>query len=182
MKGPVSAREEFDKAAWKRSESADHAMGLLTMELFKHLPGLLGTNTLYVLEYDKLFEWNTVQQSCFTAPALPLMLATSGNESAHPLRDDRPGRSPAEIKELDNKGYVVREKTSLEVEVCLKESPSLVYGEGELTDSKLKEVGSEKRNLSSSMTSTGNQGSKTATRSGGSRKTACRKMKLKRWE
>lgn len=41
VEGPVSGEYVADRAAWKRSETADHAMRLLTLEFFKHLHGLL---------------------------------------------------------------------------------------------------------------------------------------------
>lgn len=47
---PVSGEEKANKAAWKRSKAADHAICLLTLEFFKHLHSLLENNTLYALQ------------------------------------------------------------------------------------------------------------------------------------
>lgn len=49
---PVSREQKIDKAAWERSENADHAMRQLTLEFFKDLHDLLGNNTFYALEND----------------------------------------------------------------------------------------------------------------------------------
>lgn len=82
MEGPVNDEEEVDKAAWKRSETVDHAMGLLTLHFFNHLHVLLENSMLYAVKHDSLAECSAVQQFCFTAPALTLSFATSGSDIA----------------------------------------------------------------------------------------------------
>lgn len=61
VENAVNGEDRVDKAAWKRSETAHHAMRLLKLDFFKHLHGFLEKNILYVREDDKLFECSTVQ-------------------------------------------------------------------------------------------------------------------------
>lgn len=70
-----AVKGKVDKSAWERSEAADQAMRLLTLEFFNHLHGLVGNNTLYTLQNDEVYEWNRVKQFCFKKPALPLVFA-----------------------------------------------------------------------------------------------------------
>lgn len=53
---PVNRQEEVNKAVWKRSGVLDRAMRLLTLQLFSNLHALLGRNSLYTLDEDKLVE------------------------------------------------------------------------------------------------------------------------------
>lgn len=106
-----------------------------------------------------------MEKSCFTATALPLLLATFKNVAAFPLQIERPARSLPEVVELNDKVSFVREEASSRAEVCLKKGPLLVYGDGQLPDSKTEEVGSKKRKFSSSVTWIRKRKSKTPTRS-----------------
>lgn len=89
MKDLVSAEKEVDKAAWKRSESKNHAMRLLTVEFFKYLHALLGSNVLYALENEKLLQWSAVEQFYFTASVLQPVIASSKDGTARPLQNRR---------------------------------------------------------------------------------------------
>lgn len=44
--GSVNGEEQVDKAAWERSGTTDHALGLLTLDRFKPLHGLLASDML----------------------------------------------------------------------------------------------------------------------------------------
>lgn len=92
----------------------------------------------YALENEKLFKWSAVQQFYFTASALPLVSATLGIEGARSLHIKRPATSGTEVKELDDQGNGVRGKASSEVELCLGENSSSIYGGGEKPDPKAK--------------------------------------------
>lgn len=72
--------------------------------------------------------------------------------------------SRSEVVEPDDEGNAVRRKTSFEVELCLEEGLSPVYKEGERPVSKMKEMGSKKRELLSSIISVGKKHGKPATR------------------
>lgn len=85
MKCSVNSVEKGDKTGKERSRAADCAVRLLTLEYLKQLHGVVENSIPYPLEDKKLFMGSAVQQFCFTAPALPLAVATSENETAHLL-------------------------------------------------------------------------------------------------
>lgn len=53
---PVETEAELEKAAWERSVTEDHEIRLLFLPFYSHLRTLLGSDRLYMLLYDKLFE------------------------------------------------------------------------------------------------------------------------------
>lgn len=91
----VTTEEEAGKAALERSGAMDHTMHLLTLQLFSYLHALLVINFSYTVDDDKLSEWNAVRQLCFTAPALPLVLASLLHEAAQPLHKERSSVEPS---------------------------------------------------------------------------------------
>lgn len=58
----LNRKEEMDEAAGERSVAVGHAMHLRTSQFFSHLRSLLGCNSLYTLDDDKLFEENAVKK------------------------------------------------------------------------------------------------------------------------
>lgn len=82
----MNIEEEADKAGWKRLGLVHCAMRLLMLELFKRLHGLSRKTTMCAMESDWWSEWRALQQFCFRAPALTLVVTTSGDEAAHPLQ------------------------------------------------------------------------------------------------
>lgn len=161
---PVNGEEETHSTALERLETADHGMSLLTSELTKHLHGLAGTNALYALVDHKLFESRAMQQCCFTAPALPLVLVTPADIVAHLLQTERAVMSRAEIVEFDDEKNTVRRQTLSRVELCLENNPSLVYETKEKMAVKVKEEGSENRKLLARMVSISKRRRKTRRR------------------
>lgn len=111
VQGPANGEKEVGKAVWKGSGTWDHVMRLLTLELFKHLHGVLGNRMLHVLKNNKPFERSAMTRLCFTAPALSLLIATLENETAHSAQIERPARSVAEEVKLhdEDKVYAWRE-------------------------------------------------------------------------
>lgn len=105
-------------------------MRLSTLLLLKHLHGLLESITLCAPNSEKLFESSTVQESRFTAPALPLVSVTLGDKISHHLQVERPVMSRSEVVELDDERGAVRAERSFELELCLEERPCLVYRKG----------------------------------------------------
>lgn len=108
-------------------------------------------NTLYVMQGDNLFKWSAVQSLCSTAPVLPLVFATLGDETAHSLQIERPAISRADVVVLDGKGNAVRRETSYRVLLCREEGPSLVYRGEESPVPKVINVGPKNRKLWPSM-------------------------------
>lgn len=96
-----------------------------------------------------------MQQFCFTSLALPLVLATLGDEIAHSLQIKRLAEFREEVAELNDKGTVVPAEAFSGDELSLKKGPCLVYGGGQLLAPKSKEVGSKKKKLLSLMTLAG---------------------------
>lgn len=72
-----------------------------------------------------------MQQFHLSAPALPLVFATTGHETAHPLQTERSAKCSAEVVELDGVENVVAADASSGADLCLEESPSPEYGDGE---------------------------------------------------
>lgn len=58
---------------------------------------LIGSRTLGTLKNNKRFEGSTEQEFCFRAPALSLVLATLGEESAPYLQMERPAMSREDV-------------------------------------------------------------------------------------
>lgn len=116
---------------------------------------------------------------CLTAPALPLVSGNLGDDITHSLQTERPARSSAEVAERDDEENTVLEETSSVVELCLVESPSLVYGEGSPSVPNVGEADSKKRKLSSSMKLTRIKWIKVATRSGGRKRDGYGELKVK---
>lgn len=54
------------------------------------------------------------------------MTATTGGETDHPLQIERPAVFSKEVVELDDERNAVGTEESSGVELCMKESPSLV--------------------------------------------------------
>lgn len=77
---------EMDRAAWERFGAVDYAMLLFTLRFLSHLHALLGTNSLYTLDGDKLLEWDAIEQLRLTTPALSLLFASLLYEFVQPLR------------------------------------------------------------------------------------------------
>lgn len=71
-----------------------------------------------------------MQQFCSIALALLLAFAALGDETAYPLQIEGPASSRVEIAELDDEESFARRETSSRVELCLKQSLSLVYRGG----------------------------------------------------
>lgn len=163
MKGLMNSKEKGDRASSERLETADHAMRLPTLELFKHLHGPFENSAIFALEDVKLFEWSAVQRLWFTAPALPPVFTALKDEIPHPLPVERTAMSRAELVELDHEENSVRRGASSGAELCLEESPCLVFGEGEAPVSEMGEVGSKMRKPLSSLISVGKKKNKTAT-------------------
>lgn len=129
----MNGEKKVDKAAWKCSKAVDYTMRLLRLEFSEHLQVSLENNALCDLEDNKVFEWSAVHRFNFTLPALRLVFATPGNETAHPLHIERPAMSPAGVVQLDRKANVVRGKAGSGVQLFLEKSPYPMYGEGELS-------------------------------------------------
>lgn len=127
------------------------------VEVSEHLHGLLGNNTLYDMENDKLFERGPVQHVCFTPSALPLVLATFVHEISHPLQFERPATSLAELSKLYDIGSFVHGEPSSGVELSSKHRLCPVYGRAYPPVRKFKGVHSKKRKRSSSMVPFGKQ-------------------------
>lgn len=104
----VKTEEDVVKAMRKRSAAVHHAMRLLTLELFSHLPAFLGNNGLYILDNDRLVKWSEVKKLQFPAPASSLVLALLFYEVVQSLHIDRPAVEPLRVKELSNKEHAVR--------------------------------------------------------------------------
>lgn len=122
---------------------------------------------LYALGYEKLFEGSKVQQSCFRASALPRVFATFADETAHPLQIKQPAGCCVQVAKLDDEGNVLRGEVSSAIELCLEESPSLLYEKEEYPAPEVRDVVSNKEKLSSSTISISKNKNKTATRSEG---------------
>lgn len=69
-----------------------------------------------------------MQQFSFPTIALLLLFVNPKNGTAHVLQVERPARSCAEILEIGGDGNVVHAKSLFEVERCLEENASFVYG------------------------------------------------------
>lgn len=108
---------------------------------------------LYAPEDVKLVEWSAVEQHCLTAPALPLMLSVFENGVAGTVEIERPAGSPAKMVELDDEGRAERVETFSRVELYPEKSRFPVYKIREPPVLKVKEVGSNKRKLSSTTIS-----------------------------
>lgn len=54
VRQPVMKEADVNSAASQRSVAEDHALRLLILPFFCYLHALLGSNTLYTLEDDKL--------------------------------------------------------------------------------------------------------------------------------
>lgn len=55
-KRPVTAEEEVDKAARKRSGDADDATRLLNLKFVSHLCALFGSNSFFTLDGENLLK------------------------------------------------------------------------------------------------------------------------------
>lgn len=104
---------------------------------------LVGSIKLYAVDEEELFEWSTVQQSPFTAPTLPLVFATLGDEVYHPLQTKQPTEATTEVPELDADGNVVRAGTPFVVERCPESRPFLIQREGKSQDPDFNELDSK---------------------------------------
>lgn len=87
---------------------------------------------LFSLKVDKLLEWSTVEQFCFTAPALALVVANLGDETDRSLPVELAARSPADVVGLDGEGNVVRGEVSSEVELCVEKGCAWCTEKGSL--------------------------------------------------
>lgn len=67
-----------------------------------------------------------MEQFCFKAFALQLVLESLGGESAHPLQIECPARSRTEIVESAYEGNNVHAETPSGVELCPEEGPPLM--------------------------------------------------------
>lgn len=81
----VTTEREMDEAAWDDFRAVEHRMHSLHLQLFSHLDALLGSNSLYAFNSDKLLEWDAVKQLRSTTPARPLVLAPLLHETISPL-------------------------------------------------------------------------------------------------
>lgn len=155
--GIVGSDDKVDMAVRKPSKFASHSMRLTTLEFFKRLHGLFWKNVLYALENGKPSERSASKHFRFTAPVLPPVLAAFEDQSSHFLQIKRPTWSRAMVVELNDEKDDVGGEASSGVRLCLEKSPFLLYGEDEPPVKNVKEAGSEKKKLSSSIRLIGNR-------------------------
>lgn len=61
-----------------------------------------------------------MQRFIFTAPALPLRVATLGDEKPQPLQIDQPASSRTEVLKLSDEGNVMVVEAPSGVQLCLE--------------------------------------------------------------
>lgn len=108
MERSVTAEQVVDKAARKRFGAVDHALRLLASQFFSNLHALFGSNSLYLLDDEKLLKRNAVEQLPFTAPTRSPLFSLLLQENVQSLQMKQPAAERPRVTDLEDEGNCVR--------------------------------------------------------------------------